>query len=75
VPVPSRQLTMPILVLAGEKASGEFLITLGCLVDDKVEGVVIKGAGHCENAYAFLSPDAGSVRLRTPEKHLFESLN
>jgi pimeloyl-ACP methyl ester carboxylesterase len=46
VPVPSRQLTMPMVVLAGEKVSGEFLITLGRLVDDQVEGVVIKGAGH-----------------------------
>jgi pimeloyl-ACP methyl ester carboxylesterase len=40
------KLTMPMLVLTGEKASGEFLITQGRLVDDHVEGVVIKGAGH-----------------------------
>jgi pimeloyl-ACP methyl ester carboxylesterase len=40
------KLTMTMLVLAGEKASGEFLITRGRLVDDQVEGVVIKGAGH-----------------------------
>jgi pimeloyl-ACP methyl ester carboxylesterase len=39
-------LTMPMLVLAGEKASGEFLINQGKLVDSNVEGVVIKGAGH-----------------------------
>jgi pimeloyl-ACP methyl ester carboxylesterase len=37
---------MPMLVLTGEKASGEFLIQQGRLVADKVEGVVIKGAGH-----------------------------
>jgi pimeloyl-ACP methyl ester carboxylesterase len=37
---------MPMLVLTGEKASGEFLITQGRLVADKVEGVVIKGSGH-----------------------------
>jgi len=37
---------MPMLVLAGEKASGEFLIQQGRLVDDNVEGVVIEGAGH-----------------------------
>ena len=37
---------MPMLVLAGEKASGEFLITQGRLVADNVEGVVIKGSGH-----------------------------
>jgi len=40
------KLTIPMLVLTGEKASGEFLIAQGRLVDDKVEGVVVKGAGH-----------------------------
>jgi pimeloyl-ACP methyl ester carboxylesterase len=40
------KLTMPMLVLTGEKASGEFLIEQARLVDDNVEGVVIKGAGH-----------------------------
>ena len=40
------KLKMPMLVLTGEKASGEFLIQQGRLVADDVEGVVIKGAGH-----------------------------
>ena len=40
------KLPMPMLVLTGEKASGEFLIQQGRLVADKVEGVVIKGSGH-----------------------------
>ena len=40
------KLKMPMLVLSGEKASGEFLITQGRLVADNVEGVVIKGSGH-----------------------------
>jgi pimeloyl-ACP methyl ester carboxylesterase len=40
------RLTMPMLVLAGEKASGEFLIQQGRLVADNVEGVVIMGSGH-----------------------------
>lgn len=40
------RLPMPMLVLTGEKASGEFLIQQGRLVADEVEGVVIKGAGH-----------------------------
>ena len=40
------KLTMPMLVLTGEKASGEFLIEQGRLVADKVEGVVVKGSGH-----------------------------
>jgi pimeloyl-ACP methyl ester carboxylesterase len=40
------RLKMPMLVLTGEKASGEFLIAQGRLVADNVEGVVIKGSGH-----------------------------
>ena len=40
------KLTMPMLVLTGEKASGETLINQAKLVDDHVEGVVIKGSGH-----------------------------
>ena len=40
------KLTMPMLVLTGEKASGDFLIQQGRLVADDVEGIVIKGSGH-----------------------------
>jgi pimeloyl-ACP methyl ester carboxylesterase len=40
------KLKMPMLVLSGEKASGEFLIQQGRLVADKVDGAVIKGSGH-----------------------------
>jgi len=40
------KLTMPMLVLTGEKASGEFLIEQARLVDTNVEGVAIKGKGH-----------------------------
>ena len=40
------KLTMPVLVLTGEKASGEFLIQQGRLVATRVEGVVVKGSGH-----------------------------
>jgi pimeloyl-ACP methyl ester carboxylesterase len=40
------KLTMPMLVLTGEKASGEFLIEQARLVDTNVEGVVVKGKGH-----------------------------
>ena len=39
-------LPMPMLVLTGEKASGEFLINQGKLVATNVEGVVISGSGH-----------------------------
>lgn len=40
------KLTMPMLVLSGEKAGGQFLIDQGRMVDDNVEGVIIKGSGH-----------------------------
>jgi pimeloyl-ACP methyl ester carboxylesterase len=39
-------LPMPMLVLTGEKASGEFLIQQGRLVAKNVEGVVVRGSGH-----------------------------
>jgi pimeloyl-ACP methyl ester carboxylesterase len=42
-PLPS---SMPMLVLTGEKASGEFLIQQGRLVASNVEGVVVRGSGH-----------------------------
>jgi len=37
---------MPMLVLAGEKASGQFLIDQARLVDTDVHGVIVKGSGH-----------------------------
>jgi pimeloyl-ACP methyl ester carboxylesterase len=40
------RLTMPMLVLTGEKASGQFLIDQGHLIADDVEGVIVPGAGH-----------------------------
>jgi pimeloyl-ACP methyl ester carboxylesterase len=40
------KLTMPMLVLSGEKAGGQFLIDQGRMVDANVEGVLIKGSGH-----------------------------
>jgi len=40
------KLTMPMLVLTGEKASGDFLIEQGRQVDSDVHGVVVKGSGH-----------------------------
>jgi pimeloyl-ACP methyl ester carboxylesterase len=39
-------LLMPMLVLTGEKASGDFLIQQGQLVATNVEGVVIRNSGH-----------------------------
>ncbi|KRA42462.1 alpha/beta hydrolase [Pseudoxanthomonas sp. Root630] len=40
------RLTMPMLVLSGEKAGGQFLIDQGRMVDDNVEGIIIQGSGH-----------------------------
>lgn len=40
------KLKMQMLILTGEKASGEFLIAQGRLVAENVEGVVIEGSGH-----------------------------
>jgi len=40
------KLTMPLLVLSGEKAGGPFLIEQGRMVARKVEGVLVKGSGH-----------------------------
>ena len=39
-------LTMPMLVLTGEKASGQVLITQAKLVDTSVDGVIVPGVGH-----------------------------
>jgi pimeloyl-ACP methyl ester carboxylesterase len=40
------KLSMPVLVLTGEKASGNFLIEQAKLVASNVEGKVIPGSGH-----------------------------
>src|SRR4026207_2316376 len=40
------KLTLPMLVLTGEKASGNFLIEQARLVDSNVDGVVVRGSGH-----------------------------
>jgi len=40
------KLTMPLLVLSGEKAGGPFLIDQGKMVATSVEGVLVKGKGH-----------------------------
>jgi pimeloyl-ACP methyl ester carboxylesterase len=40
------KLKVPMLVLTGEKGSGQFLIDQGRLVAENVEGVVVEGAGH-----------------------------
>src|SRR5262245_48258361 len=54
------RLTMPMLVLSGEKAGGQFLIDQGRLVADNVEGVIVPGSGHWLVDEA---PDQGLPRL------------
>jgi pimeloyl-ACP methyl ester carboxylesterase len=51
-------LNIPMLVLTGEKASGQVLIDQARLVDTRVEGVIVPGAGHwlMEEAPAFVIP-------------------
>lgn len=53
-------LTMPMLVLTGERASGTFLIDQAKLVATKVQGVVMPGAGHWLMEEA---PDATMAQL------------
>ena len=40
------KLSMPMLVLGGEKSGGEFLISQGRMVADHVDGVIVTGSGH-----------------------------
>jgi pimeloyl-ACP methyl ester carboxylesterase/quercetin dioxygenase-like cupin family protein len=40
------RLAMPVLVLTGEKASGQFLIDQARLVATDVKGVIVEGSGH-----------------------------
>lgn len=40
------KLTMPVLVLGGERSGGEFLISQGKLVATNAEGVLVLGSGH-----------------------------
>jgi pimeloyl-ACP methyl ester carboxylesterase len=40
------KLSMPMLVLSGEKAGGPFLIEQGKMVATSVEGVLVRGRGH-----------------------------
>ena len=40
------KLSIPLLVLGGEKSGGDFLIAQGKLVATNVEGMLVKGSGH-----------------------------
>jgi pimeloyl-ACP methyl ester carboxylesterase len=41
-----KKLTIPMLVLSGEKSGGDFLINQGRMVNSNVKGVIIEGSGH-----------------------------
>ena len=55
------QLTMPMLVLSGEKAGGTFLIEQAKLVATDVRGQVVTGSGPLA--------DGGSAQDRDPRAH------
>ena len=61
-------LLMPMLVLTGEKASGEFLIQQGRLVAKNVEGVAVRNSGHwlMEEAPDQVIPKLVEFLNRTP---------
>ena len=40
------RLTLPVLVLGGEKSGGDFLVAQGRMVADNVDGAIITGSGH-----------------------------
>ncbi len=54
----AKPLTMPMLVITGEKAAGDFLIKQAQLIDIDVQGAVVPGAGHwlMEEAPGFVIP-------------------
>jgi pimeloyl-ACP methyl ester carboxylesterase len=56
------KLTMPVLVIAGEKSGGNFLIEQGRLVANDVTGKVVAGSGHwlMEEAPAVVIPALAS---------------
>ena len=54
----AKPLTMPMLVLAGEKGSGDFLVKQTELIATDVQGAVVPGAGHwlMEEAPGYVIP-------------------
>jgi pimeloyl-ACP methyl ester carboxylesterase len=40
------KLSMPMLVLGGEKSGGDFLVAQGRMVATNVDGVIVTGSGH-----------------------------
>ena len=65
----AKPLTMPMLVLTGEKGSGEVLIKQAQLIDTDVQGAVVPGAGHwlMEEAPGFVIPKVVDFLGRAPD--------
>jgi len=59
---------MPMLVLTGEKASGDFLMQQGRVVATNVEGVVVRNSGHwlMEEAPIVSSPNSSNFSIARP---------
>jgi pimeloyl-ACP methyl ester carboxylesterase len=64
----AKPLTMPMLVLTGEKGVGDFLIKQAELIDTDVQGAVVPGAGHwlMEEAPGYVIPKIVEF-LATPD--------
>jgi pimeloyl-ACP methyl ester carboxylesterase len=54
----AKPVTMPMLVLAGEKGTGDFLVKLTELIATDVQSAVVPGAGHwlMEDAPGYVIP-------------------
>jgi pimeloyl-ACP methyl ester carboxylesterase len=65
----AKPLTIPMLVLTGEKGSREVLIKQAQLIDTDVQGAVVPGAGHwlMEEAPGFVIPKVVDFLGRAPD--------
>jgi len=65
----AQPLKIPMLVLTGEKGSGESLIKQAQLIDTDVQGAVVPGAGHwlLEEAPGFVIPKVVDFLERAPD--------
>lgn len=65
----AKPLTMPMLVLSGEKGSGDGLVKQAELIDTDVQGAVVPGAGHwlLEEAPGYVIPKIVEFLGRQPD--------
>ena len=64
----AKPLTMPMLVMTGEKGSGDFLVKRAQLIATDVQSAIVPGAGHwlMEEAPGFVIPKLVAFRLDRP---------